>query len=135
MGPRVPKYIYVLNMKRVVTAIIVANLLVVLSVYLVLELNLLDDQVAVDGDITDKYDNRNSTLYRTVWFEIDGERWDAWDEVDDYEIGDHFEGKLEPWCDPLVTCDLSELVFFAFILAVILGTMGAILQRDKIEVE
>lgn len=133
-GPRVPKYRYVYNKRRIVNAVAIASLMIMVMLYFVFELNILDDTRHVEGEITAKFDNQNSTVYRTAWLEVNGDRWDAWGIIDDYEVGDHLDAHLEPWCDPLVHCDMTDLVVMGFFLAVIMGTLGTCVHRDKIEV-
>ena len=134
-GPRVRKYIYVFNKRRIVEAIAIASLMFTVMFYLVFDLNILDRTEHVEGEITGKFDNRNSTLYRTAWLEVNGDRWDAWDIIDEYEVGDTIDARLEPWCDPLVSCNIMDVVVFGFIFALIAGVLGACVRRDKIEVE
>lgn len=134
-GPRVPKYIYKFNRRRIVSAIAIASLMIMVMLYFVFELNVLDDTRHVEGEITAKFDNRDSLVYNTAWLEVNGARWDAWDIIDDYEVGDHIDAHLEPWSDPLAHSNMTDLVVFGFFLAVIVGTLGSCLNRDKIEVK
>jgi len=90
-----------------------------------------DDSEYVNGTIDKKYDNRGSLIYNTCYFEINGRRYYSGDLTDDYEVGDHFEGRLDDWSDPLVMDDMTEFVFFAFIMAIIVGFLGFALSKDK----
>jgi len=122
-----------LDKKRAMIAIPTSIVIITLFLVLAFKFNIFDDSQYVSGEITNKFDNRNSTLYRTAWFEIDGKKWDAWDYIEDYEIGDQFSGRLEPWSDPLVMDDISSVVTFGFFMALVTGLIGFCFKPKEIQ--
>ena len=134
-GPIEIEYEYRISTFRMITSSIYCCAIIIFFSWAQINYDIFDwdDSQYVSGIIEGKYDNRGSPIYNTCYFEINGKRYYSGDLTDDYEIGDYFEGDLEDWSDPLVMDDMTELIYFALILCIIIGFMGFALRKTRIE--